>query len=62
MASSIGLVIVAIISSAGMTPLSIRMMHRGKSVCGKTEEGIFSAAYAPARHRTTVMNMMAGAF
>src|SRR5262249_18311084 len=58
-ASSIGRVMVAIISSAGMTPLSIRMTQRGKFVCGKTEEGIFSAANAPARHRTTVMNMMA---
>src|SRR6516225_2269685 len=36
MTSSTGLVMAAIISSAGMTPLSIRMMHRGKSVCGNT--------------------------
>ena len=37
-ASSIGRVMVAIISSAGMTPLSTRMTTRGKSVWGKTEE------------------------
>jgi hypothetical protein len=40
MASSTGRVIVAIISSAGMTPLSIRITTRGKSVRGKTEAGI----------------------
>ena len=44
MASSIGRVIVAIISSAGMTPLSTRITTRGKSVCGKTEEGTLKAA------------------
>ena len=43
-ASSIGRVMVAIISSAGMTPLSIRITQRGKFVCGKTDEGISSAA------------------
>ena len=61
-ASSIGRVMVAIISSAGMTPLSIRMTQRGKFVCGNTDEGIFSAANTPARHRASVMNMMAVAF
>jgi len=40
MASSTGRVIVAIISSAGMTPLSIRMTTRGKSVWGNTDDGI----------------------
>ena len=58
-ASSIGRVMVAIISSAGMTPLSIRMTQRGKFVCGKTDEGIRSAANTPPRHRANVMNMMA---
>ena len=43
-ASSIGRVMVAIISSAGMTPLSMRMTQRGKLVCGKTDDGIRSAA------------------
>ena len=43
-ASSIGRVMVAIISSAGITPLSTRMTTRGKFVCGKTDEGMFSAA------------------
>ncbi len=44
MASSMGRVMVAIISSAGMTPLSTRMTTRGKFVCGKTEDGKVSAA------------------
>ncbi len=48
-ASSMGRVIVAIISSAGMTPLSTRMTTRGKLVCGNTEDGMWKAAYAPAR-------------
>ncbi len=38
-ASSTGRVMVAIISSAGMTPLSIRITTRGKSVCGNTDAG-----------------------
>ena len=40
MASSTGRVIVAIISSAGITPLSISSTTRGKSVCGNTDAGI----------------------
>ena len=43
-ASSIGLVMVAIISSAGISPLSIMMVTRGKFVCGKTLDGIDDAA------------------
>ena len=39
MASSTGRVIVAIISSAGMSPLSRRITTRGKLVWGKTLEG-----------------------
>src|SRR5580704_13926961 len=58
-ASSIGRVMVAIISSAGMTPLSTRMTQRGKLVCGKTDDDIRSAANAPARHSAKVMNVMA---
>ena len=42
-ASSIGRVMVAIISSAGMMPLSTRTITRGKSVRGKTDEGMWSA-------------------
>jgi hypothetical protein len=38
--SSTGRVTVAIISSPGITPLSIRITTRGKSVCGKTDDGI----------------------
>src|SRR2546422_802675 len=44
MASSMGRVMVAIISSAGITPLSTRMTTRGKLVWGKTEDGILKAA------------------
>ena len=39
----IGRVIVAIISSAGISPLSIMMVTRGKFVCGKTLDGIDDA-------------------
>ncbi len=39
-ASSMGRVTRTIISSAGMTPLSTMMTTRGKSVWGKTDEGI----------------------
>lgn len=49
-ASSTGRVIVAIISFAGMAPLSIRMTTRGKSVCGNTADGIVTAEYPPATH------------
>src|SRR5205085_9929672 len=57
-ASSMGLVIVAIISSAGMTPLSMRMTTRGKFVCGKTDEGMVMAEKAPARQRARITKMM----
>ena len=52
-ASSMGRVSVAIISSAGITPLSTMMTTRGKSVSGKTEEPIFLAAYPPPRQRAS---------
>src|SRR5437870_210675 len=58
-ASSIGLVTVAIISSPGITPLSIKITTRGKSVCGNTDEGIVSAERPPAKHRQTVTNTIA---
>src|SRR6478672_823453 len=58
-ASSMGRVMVAIISSAGITPLSMRITTRGKFVCGKTEDGIVTAANTPARHRTSTMNRIA---
>ncbi len=58
-ASSIGLVMVAIISSAGITPLSTRMTTRGKFVCGKTEDGTWNAALTPARHSATLIKAMA---
>ena len=57
-ASSMGRVIVAIISSAGMMPLSTRMTTRGKSVCGKTDDGVRSAEKTPARHNAAAMNVM----
>ena len=57
-ASSMGRVTVAIISSAGMMPLSTRMTTRGKSVCGKTDDGVCSADKTPARHNATAMNVM----
>src|ERR1051325_3930307 len=57
-ASSIGLVMVAIISSAGMTPLSMRMTTRGKLVCGKTLEGMVMAEKTPARQRASTTKIM----
>ena len=42
-ASSIGRVTSAIISSTGMIPLSTRMTQRGKSVVGNKDEGIRNA-------------------
>src|SRR6266576_3762074 len=57
-ASSIGLVMVAIISSAGMTPLSMRMTTRGKLVCGKTEEGMVMAEKTPARQSVKTTKVM----
>src|SRR5437773_492750 len=59
MASSMGRVIVAIISSLGMTPLSTRMTTRGKLVCGKTEDGMVQAARMPPRHKQAVRKRMA---
>src|SRR6266566_9527117 len=57
-ASSMGLVMVAIISSAGITPLSMRMTTRGKLVCGKTEDGMVMAEKMPARQRARITKMM----
>ncbi len=57
-ASSMGRVMVAIISSAGMMPLFTRMTTRGKSVCGNTDDGVCSAEKIPARHSATAMNVM----
>src|ERR1017187_5919326 len=57
-ASSMGRVTVAIISSAGMMPLSTRMTTRGKLVCGNTDDGIRSADKTPARHSAIAMNVM----
>ena len=49
---------VAIISSAGMIPLFTRTTTRGKSVRGKTDEGVCSAENTPARHKIAAMNAM----
>ena len=57
-ASSMGRVTVAIISSAGMMPLFTRMTTRGKFVCGNTDDGIRSAQKIPARHNAAAMNVM----
>jgi hypothetical protein len=57
-ASSMGRVMVAIISSAGMMPLSTMMPTRGKFVCGKTDDGMRSAEKIPARHNAAAMNVM----
>src|SRR5579862_2282798 len=58
MASSIGRVTVAIISFAGMMPLFTMTTTRGKSVRGKTDEGVCHAEKIPARHSATAMNVM----
>src|SRR5439155_20577469 len=60
-ASSIGRVTVAIIASAGVTPLSTRITTRGNLVCGNTEDGRMDAAYIPATHRAMLMNRIATA-
>src|SRR5512137_1971931 len=57
-ASSMGRVMVAIISSAGMTPLSTRTTTRGKLVCGKTEEGTVNAEYMLAIQRARLMKII----
>src|SRR5215469_10479474 len=62
MASSMGRVMVAIISLAGMMPLLIVTTMRGKFVSGKTEDGVLRAQKNPATHSTTAMNMMEIAF
>ena len=46
-ASSIGRVMVTIIWSMGITPLSTPMTTRGKSVVGKTDTGMVKARYTP---------------
>src|ERR1700730_5979129 len=57
-ASSMGLVMVTSICSTGMTPLSMPMTTRGKSVSGKTEMGTWRARYTPARVRTAAKKKM----
>src|SRR4051812_50136134 len=57
-ASSMGLVMVAIISSAGMTPLSMRMTTRGKLVWGKTLEGMVMAEKTAAAQRASTTQVM----
>ncbi len=57
-ASSIGRVMVAIISLAGMMPLFTRMTTRGKFVSGYTDDGKRNAATTPARHSAIAMNVM----
>src|SRR5665213_54474 len=58
MDSSMGRVMVAIISLAGMMPLFTMTTTRGKSVLGNTDDGVFRAQKIPARHSTTAMNVM----
>ena len=57
-ASSIGRVTVAIISSAGMMPLFTMITTRGKFVCGNTEDGVRKAEKTPARHSAAAINVM----
>src|ERR1039458_8847959 len=57
-ASSIGRVIVAIISLAGLMPLLIRMTTRGKFVRGNTDDGVCSAQKIPPRHKAAATNVM----
>src|SRR5438270_1831305 len=57
-ASSSGRVMVTIIWSMGITPLSTPTMMRGKSVVGKTETGIVNARYAPTQAVTMIRNNM----
>src|SRR5205807_665684 len=54
-----GRVTLAVIWSPGITPLSIRITTRGKSVCGKTDEGMVRADNTPATQRHTVRNRTA---
>src|SRR5215469_2288237 len=62
MASSMGRVMVAIISLAGMMPLFTVTTMRGKFVSGKTDDGVVRAEKNPAAHSTAAMNMMEIAF
>src|SRR5215469_14560269 len=61
MASSMGRVIVAIISLAGMMPLLTRTTTRGKFVSGKTDDGVLRAHKIPAKQRTAAMNVIESA-
>jgi hypothetical protein len=51
-------VTLAIISSAGITPLLTMMMTRGNSVCGNSADGMCSAAYPPAAQSAKTMNVI----
>src|SRR5438093_12978975 len=53
-ASSRGRVMVTIIWSIGMTPLSTPMTIRGTFVAGKTAIGMVKARYAPTNARVTI--------
>src|SRR5207248_2363274 len=55
-ASSSGRVMVTIIWSMGITPLSTPTMMRGKSVVGKTAIGMVNAKYAPTQASTMIRN------
>src|SRR5579884_2972250 len=57
-ASSMGRVIVTIIWSMGITPLSTPIRMRGKLVEGKTETGILNAKYAPTSAKTTIRKII----
>src|SRR5216110_3753092 len=55
-ASSTGRVMVTIIWSIGITPLSTAMRMRGKLVVGKTEIGIVNARYPPRAAMVRIRN------
>ena len=57
-ASSTGRVIVTIIWSIGITPLSIPITMRGKFVSGKTEIGMVKARYPPIRASVIITKMI----
>ena len=56
-ASSSGRVIVTIIWSIGITPLSTPISTRGKFVDGNTETGMVNARYAPSNPNVRIRKM-----
>src|SRR4029077_12132354 len=57
-ASSMGRVIVTIIWSMGMTPLSTAISTRGKFVLGNTDTGMVNARYPPSSARVRIRKII----